>query len=165
MKHLLNHSLLILFLLLPAAALALQTGDVAVNCQATLADGEKNLDLSAYKGKVILIDFWATWCPPCKKSMPFLNNFRNEKQTDGFEIIAINVDENTEEAKQFLTNNPVDYLIAFDSNGNCPSAFDVKAMPSSYLVDKTGKIRLVHLGFRDGDETIIREHVTKLLAE
>jgi peroxiredoxin len=97
--------------------------------------------------------------------MPFLNSFRNEKQKDGFEIIAINVDENTDEAKQFLTNNPVDYQIAFDPDGNCPSAFDVKAMPSSYLVDKTGKIRLVHLGFRDGDETIIREQVTKLLAE
>lgn len=165
MKHLLNHSLLILFLLLPAAALALQAGDVAVNCQATLADGEKNLDLSAYKGKVILIDFWATWCPPCKKSMPFLNSLHNEKQTAGFEIIAINVDEDTEEAKQFLTTNPVNYSLAFDPNGNCPAVFDVKAMPSSYLVDKTGKIRLVHLGFRDGDDTIIREQVTQLLAE
>lgn len=149
----------------PFITIAAEVGQETPQCEALLANTQQALDLNTYKGKVVLIDFWATWCPPCKKSMPFLNSFRNEKQKDGFEIIAINVDENTEEAKQFLTNNPVDYPIAFDSKGSCPSVFDVKAMPSSYLVDKSGKIRLVHLGFRDGDETIIRQHVTQLLAE
>lgn len=157
--------ILALLSLQPSTTLAAETGQEPPQCEAVMANNQQTLDLNTYKGKVVLIDFWATWCPPCKKSMPFLNSFRNEKQKEGFEIIAINVDENTEEAKQFLTNNPVDYPIAFDSKGSCPSVFDVKAMPSSYLVDKSGKIRLVHLGFRDGDETIIREHVTQLLAE
>lgn len=144
---------------------AANEGQTVPNCQAEMPNTGAKLDFNAYKGKVVLVDFWATWCPPCKQSMPFLNGLRNEKHKEGFEIVAINVDENSEEAKQFLTENPVDYTTAFDPSGNCPGAFDVKAMPSSYLIDKTGTIRLVHLGFRDGDDITIREHVDKLLAE
>lgn len=157
--------LLAVILTLSSHAYATDQGQTVPSCQATLADTGAQLDFNAYKGKVVLVDFWATWCPPCKKSMPFLNSLRNEKQKDGFEIVAINVDENSDEAKQFLAANPVDYLMAFDPNGNCPGVFDVKAMPSSYLVDKTGTVRLVHLGFRDGDEATIQQHVEKLLAE
>jgi thiol-disulfide isomerase/thioredoxin len=154
-------------ILLAAAplALAVEENQIPPQCAATLAGSAEKLDIGAYKGKVLLIDFWATWCPPCKKSMPFLNGLRNEHLKDGFEIIAINVDENSEEAKQFLGNNPVDYVMAFDPKGDCPAKFDVKAMPSSYLVDKTGKIRKVHLGFRDEDQAMIREQVSALLAE
>jgi len=157
-------STLMLLAVAPLAQ-AVQEGQSPPQCAATLAGGAEKLDLSAYKGKVVLIDFWATWCPPCKKSMPFLNGLRNERLKDGFEIIAINVDENSEEAKQFLGSNPVDYLMAFDPKGDCPAKFDVKGMPSSYLVDKTGKIRKVHVGFRDEDQAMIREHVSSLLAE
>jgi peroxiredoxin len=97
--------------------------------------------------------------------MPFLNKLRNLQQKNGFEILAINVDENIEEAKSFLTQNPVDYKMAFDPEGDCPQKFAVKAMPSSYLIDKTGKIRLVHLGFRDEDQKLIEEQVSSLLGE
>jgi len=121
------------------------------------------LDLSEYKNKVLLIDFWATWCPPCKQSMPFLNALRNELADKGFEIIAINVDEETEVAQHFLNNYPVDYPVVFDPKGHCPLAYDVKAMPSSYFVDKKGKIRYVHLGFRHQDELEIRTRVLELL--
>ena len=144
---------------------AIEVGQTIPHCQATMAGGTSTLDFSNYKGKVILVDFWATWCPPCKKSMPFLNGLQNKLPKDSFEIIAINVDEDTEAAKQLLNDNPIDYQIAFDPQGNCPGVFDVKAMPSSYLVDKTGKVTLIHLGFRDGDEAIIREHISALLSE
>lgn len=165
MNPLSNRLIFCFLLLVSATGHALETGTPPPNCLATLANGEKNLDLGEFKGRVILIDFWATWCPPCKKSMPFLNSLRNKHQKEGFEIVAINVDEDTQTAKEFLKSNPVDYALAFDAKGDCPSVFDVKAMPSSYLVDKTGTIRLVHLGFRDGDEQIIRENVEKLLNE
>lgn len=144
---------------------AAEEGQPAPACNAKLAGSDTNLDLNAYKGKVVLIDFWATWCPPCKQSMPFLNSLRNERQQDGFEVVAINVDEDSEAAKQFLQQNPVDYTMAFDPAGDCPKNFDVKAMPSSYLIDKTGTVRLVHLGFRDEDRGPLTEQVNKLLAE
>jgi len=155
----------LLFLTIAPFAQAAQEGNPPPQCAATMAGSTEKLDLSAYKGKVVLIDFWATWCPPCKKSMPFLNGLRNERLKDGFEIIAINVDEDSEEVRQFLSNNPVDYVMAFDPKGDCPAKFEVQAMPSSYLVDKTGKIRKVHLGFRDEDQAVIREQVSALLAE
>ena len=151
--------------LLSTMTLAAEVGQSLPNCTASLATTATAIDFSAYKGKVVLVDFWATWCPPCKQSMPFLNSLRNQRLQDGFEIIAINVDENSDEANQFLQQNPVDYIMAFDPNGSCPASFGVKAMPSSYLVDKTGKIRMIHLGFRDEDQSTITEQVSKLLAE
>lgn len=113
----------------------------------------------------MLIDFWATWCPPCKKSMPFLSGLRNELLEKGFEVIAINVDENSEEAQRFLNLHPVDYITAFDPTGECPRVFEVQAMPSSYLVDRQGKVRMVHLGYRDEDREGIRKQVEALLGE
>lgn len=169
------HSLFITMkksLLVPLAYLAyvsstqaVEVGQPTPDCSATIATGNSKLDMSTYQGKVVLVDFWATWCPPCKKSMPFLNSLRNQLAKDGFEVVAINVDENSDEAKEYVANNPVDYKMAFDPSGDCPNQYQVKAMPSSYLIDKTGKIRHVHLGFRDEDQPLIREQVSSLLSE
>lgn len=127
--------------------------------------GESPLNLQAYSGKVVLVDFWATWCPPCKQSMPFLNALRNQLSDKGFEIIAVNVDEDTDQAKAFLAEMPVDYPNLFDAAGHCPRDFEVKAMPSSYLIDRRGTLRAVHLGFREGDQTSLRQQIEALLAE
>jgi len=145
----------VLLFLFCSSISAVEIGDSIPSCN--------RLDLSEYKNKVLLIDFWATWCPPCKQSMPFLNALRNELADKGFEIIAINVDEETEVAQNFLNNYPVDYPVVFDPKGECPLAYDVKAMPSSYFVDKKGKIRYVHFGFRHQDESEIRARVLELL--
>jgi thiol-disulfide isomerase/thioredoxin len=162
----LSKSLALLLLMSSSLTHAVQEGQmVPQECPAKLADTVKNIDFSAYKGKVVLIDFWASWCGPCQKSMPFLNQLRNERQNDGFEVIAINVDEDTKEALQLLQEHPVDYVMAFDPKAECPKIFNVKAMPSSYFVDKAGKVRKIHLGYRDGDQTVIRELVSALLAE
>jgi len=134
-------------------------------CPAKINASEQNIDFEKYRGKVILIDFWATWCPPCKQSMPFLNALRNELVSQGFEIIAINVDDDREGALAFLKAYPVDYLLGFDSSGVCPSTFDVKAMPSSYFIDKQGRVRDIHLGYRENDQRYIRNKITELLAE
>lgn len=154
-----------LLALTPWFSQAANEGEPAPTCPSALSFDHKPLDLDAFRGKVILIDFWATWCPPCKKSMPFLNQLRNEKLQSNFEIIAVNVDEDSEEAKKYLESNPVDYPQFFDPKGQCPSLFAVKAMPSSYLVDKSGTIRKVHLGFRDEDQATLRERISALLSE
>ena len=157
--------LTLLLILRSSQAYALQEGQTAPQCPSALTDKGQKLDLTAYQGKVILIDFWATWCGPCQKSMPFLNGLRNEHLSEGFEIIAINVDENTEEAREFLKAHPVDYPVAFDPKGECAGIFNVEAMPSSFFIDKAGKVRKIHLGYRDGDQTEIREQISSLLAE
>jgi thiol-disulfide isomerase/thioredoxin len=161
-KHFLS---LALALTCHCTAQAAQEGQQTPDCPSALTESGDKLALSAYKNKVVLIDFWATWCPPCQKSMPFFNELRNQYLKDGFEIVAINVDEDSETAREFLKAHPVDYKIVFDPGGNCPAVFDVKAMPSSYLVDKTGKIRRIHLGFRDEDQALLREQISTLLAE
>lgn len=147
------------------ASQAAELGEPVPQCPAHLSESQTALDFGRYKGKVLLVDFWATWCGPCQKSMPFLNQLRNELQAEGFEIIAINVDEDSDEARRFLQTRSVDYPILFDPQGKCPSAFGVKAMPSSFFVDKTGKVRKIHLGFRETDQSEIRDQIAKLLAE
>jgi len=148
-----------------STANAVDINDQAKSCSATIAKGGASLDLKQYQGKVVYLDFWATWCPPCKQSMPFLNALRNELKGQGFEIVAISVDENPDEARQFLQKYPVDYVTAMDPTGQCPKQYDVMAMPSAYILDRQGKVRYIHLGFRERDEKEIREYILNLLAE
>lgn len=159
---------LVLFVLtfyLSGSAMALEVGNQSPTCQATFLDDGQPFSLDRYKNKVLYVDFWATWCPPCKKSIPFLNQLRNELVDKGFEIIAINVDENPDDTKRFLKKYPVDYVVAMDPAGNCPTAYNVMAMPSSYFVDRQGIVRRIHLGFRTSDEPDIRQQILSLLNE
>ncbi|MDD1620573.1 MAG: TlpA family protein disulfide reductase [Methylococcaceae bacterium] len=149
------------FLLNSGTCIAVEEGQNTPSCPALTKDA----DLGLYQGKVVLVDFWATWCPPCIKSMPFFNGLRNELAGSGFEILAINVDEENDAARQFLQTHPVDYKIAFDPGAECPKIFEVKAMPSSYLLDKSGKVRKIFLGYRDSDQASIKSEIKALLAE
>lgn len=158
--------LLFLFLTIPFEPVnAIEVNDTAISCPAILEVEKSPLDIKKYQGKVIYLDFWATWCPPCKKSMPFLNSLRNEFVEKGFEIVAINVDEVSDDARIFLQQHPVDYAIAMDPSGQCPEKYGVMAMPSAYFIDRQGQIRFIHLGFRERDEKEIRHRVLELLAE
>jgi thiol-disulfide isomerase/thioredoxin len=161
-----NLPLLILPLVLNCSNVyAVEEGQPSPACPAVLTETSTSVDPNTFKGKVVLIDFWATWCPPCLKSMPFFNGLRNELLKNGFEIVAINVDEDSETARQFLQSHPVDYKMAFDPKGECPKIFDVKGMPSSYLIDKKGVVRKIHIGYRESDQTQLREHIQALLGE
>ncbi len=128
-------------------------------------DNKQIIDPAKLNGKVVLIDFWATWCPPCIQSMPFFNKLQHELKDEGFEILAVNVDEEQSVVTEFLKAHPVDYPIVYDPEGHCPRAYELKAMPSSYLLDKSGKIRQVFLGFRDSDQNTIKSEIKQLLTE
>jgi thiol-disulfide isomerase/thioredoxin len=115
--------------------------------------------------KVVYMDFWASWCGPCGQSLPFLNELQSQMKNQGLEVVAVNLDENRQDADEFLAKHPVGLTIAADPEGHCPNAYGVQAMPSSFLIDRHGKVRHIHLGFRPGDRDGLRNHIAALLAE
>ena len=123
------------------------------------------LKLSELKGKMVLIDFWASWCAPCLRSMPLYNELYSRYKDKGLEILAINVDNPIEDGLDFLADTPLDFLIPSDLDGDVSELFEVIGMPSSYLVDADGTVRLVHMGFRDGDLEVIETAIQASLAE
>lgn len=162
---LLGKLILMVCVFIPLSASAISVGDTVPSFKARSIDGNKNVSVDDYRGKVVLIDFWASWCPPCLKSFPKYDDLRKEIGTTDFEIVAINVDENTEDAKKFLSKHPVAFPIAKDPKGVLPGVFGVKAMPTSFLIDKNGVVKYVHAAFKDGDIEKLKVEIEKLIAE
>ena len=132
-------------------------------------DDRKVVKLSDYKGKAVLIDFWASWCGPCRQSMPEYNALRNKLQkheaTKDFEILAINVDVTTEEALHFLERFPVDFPILEERSGNSQRDYDLLTLPTSFLIDPDGYIRFGHQGFNSGYIDYLEKEVRAILIE
>lgn len=144
---------------------ALETNDTAADCALTAIGDGRSLNLNQYRGKVLYVDFWASWCGPCAKSFSFLNELHDQLQDRGLQIVGINLDENRSDAEAFLAKYPANFNIAVDKDEQCARGFGVKAMPSSYLVGRNGVIRHVHLGFRAGEAQQLQVLVEQLLAE
>ncbi|MDQ7089539.1 MAG: TlpA disulfide reductase family protein [Methylococcales bacterium] len=125
----------------------------------------EKITLSDYKGKVIYLDFWASWCAPCRVSFPILDRLYQNHHQEGFEVIAINLDEEPEAARQFLKDNPIHFTVLRDSLGEVPERYQVDAMPTSFLIDKKGTIRHIHSGFSATDEADLKQRIEGLLAE
>lgn len=123
------------------------------------------MTLSSMKGKVVYVDLWASWCGPCRVSLPILNGIREKYSADGFEVLAVNIDEDSMDAVDFLTKHPVSYPVLLDPESSVPSVYEPKGMPTAYLIDKNGVVRYVHASFNKGDEVEIEEKILKLLAE
>ena len=140
-------------------------GDTAppVILPALSTDGD--LSLKSLRGKVVYLDFWASWCGPCRVSFPLLEKLRDEMGPSGFEVFAISVDEVEAEARQFLTELPVSYPVVRDGTGATPQVFGILGMPTGYLIDREGVVREVHEGFRKSDIEKLRAAVIELLGE
>ena len=138
-------------------------GQAAPNCALNPLGGGSAMDLKKYQGKVVYVDFWASWCGPCAQSFPFMNKLHSELQGKGLEIIGVNLDEEPAEAKAFLAKTPAKFTVLADAGGQCPQAYGVKAMPSSYLIDRQGVVRHVHLGFKPSEAAQLRQQVEALL--
>jgi len=151
-------------LLAPAAA-ALEEGKPAPLFSVPLLDGNGTLSLADYRGKVVYLDFWASWCAPCLVSLPLLEELRREFPGDRFQILAVNVDRDSEKARRFLGERPVGYPSGADPEGRVPERFEIETMPTSFLLDGRGVIRHVHRGFRRGDVPDLREQIRRLLAQ
>jgi len=124
-----------------------------------------SLDLSAHQGKVVIVDFWASWCVPCRRSFPWMNAMQAKYRDDGLVIIAVNMDADSNEAANFLSEYPADFEIVYDPDGALAREYDVIAMPSSYVFDRQGLQIARHLGFKvskqDEYESILAEALSQ----
>ena len=119
--------------------------------------------LENLKGKVVYLDFWASWCKPCAKSFPWMNRIKQSYADQGFEILAVNLDKDKELADEFLSKMNVNFLVAFDEEGKSAAAYKLKGMPSSYLIGRDGRVYASHIGFRDKDKDQLEQAIRKLL--
>ena len=113
--------------------------------------------------KFTLLNFWASWCAPCVLSLPLYNEMHHKYKDQGLEVIAVNVDNPIEDGLDFLLDTPLDFLIPQDPEGDISELFGVIGMPSSYLISPDGTVKMVHMGFRNGDMQTIEEEVVKVL--
>jgi len=120
--------------------------------------------ISDFKGDVLYVDFWATWCPPCRKSFPWMESMNEKYKSLGFKVIAVSLDTKRDVIDQFLKSMSAHFTIAHDPSGDSASAFKVKGMPSSYLIDRKGNIYKTHVGFNDNDKASLEAAIKSLLS-
>jgi cytochrome c biogenesis protein CcmG, thiol:disulfide interchange protein DsbE len=149
---------------LTAAVTASGQGTQAPDVTLTV-DGGPNIRLSELKGKVVLMDFWASWCIPCRASFPAMNTLQKELREKGLAVVAVNVDEQRRDADRFLAERPHTMAVAFDPQGKAAEAFNLKGMPSTVLVDRHGEIRFTHMGYTEKTLAQFRSEILLLLGE
>jgi thiol-disulfide isomerase/thioredoxin len=161
------HSLLAITLLLLSPinqAVAINPGELAPEFTLLSADS-KQISLSDYSGKVIYLDFWASWCAPCRSTLPWMNELQSKFSKDNFSVIAVNLDQNSEKAKQLVEELGLNIPILYDSQGKIAKLFELPAMPTSYLINQRGELVRSYLGFRDGDSKAIETSIGELLLQ
>jgi thiol-disulfide isomerase/thioredoxin len=151
-------------LLVASAASALAPGDAPPAIDMPDQAGKK-VNLSELKGKVVVVDFWASWCGPCKQEMPVLEVLHKKYAKEGLVIVGVNIDNNPKKMNNFLRGTPVSFRIVHDRKLAVASKYEPETMPSSYFIARDGKIRYVHEGFRKKDAGEIEERIKGLLAE
>jgi len=146
---------------LAAADLA---GQVAPDFALKSSTGE-NLRLSEYRGDVVMINFWATWCGPCRQEMPLLNDLFNRYQRVGFSLLGVNIDDDSRRAMQMVEDLGVDFPVLFDETKAVSKLYQVEAMPVTVIVDREGTVRYVHHGYKPGYEDQYLTEIRTLLRE
>jgi peroxiredoxin len=142
---------------------AIEPGEQAPIFNAPQLEGKGNISLGNYRGKVVYLDFWASWCPPCLNSLPDLEKLRGEFPEQRFQILAVNLDKHAKKALKFLSEHPVGFPSVSNPAGDIPDKYGLETMPTSYLIDGKGFVRYVHRGYRSGDLDMIRDEVRKII--
>jgi cytochrome c biogenesis protein CcmG/thiol:disulfide interchange protein DsbE len=119
--------------------------------------------LERLRGKVIYVDFWASWCGPCRRSFPWMNAMNRKYGSRGLAIVAINVDKKPDDAARFLSEMPAEFTVVYDAPGVVPAAYAVKGMPSAYVIDQSGNVSAVEQGFRDESRAMLEQKIRALL--
>jgi thiol-disulfide isomerase/thioredoxin len=148
-------------LLAASSAQALEKGAPAPQFDLPGLDGA--IKLAKLQGKVVYVDFWASWCGPCRQSFPWMNEMQARYGGKGLQIVGVNVDAKSDDARQFLTTTPARFAIAFDPQGATPRSYGIKGMPSSVLIGPDGKVLLEHSGFREADRAELESKIQSAL--
>lgn len=128
-----------------------------------LPAAQGNVKLGDYKGKTVYLDFWASWCGPCKQSFPWMNDMQAKYGARGLQVIAVNLDAKAEDARTFLASVPAQFIIAYDPAGSSAQQYRIKGMPSSVLIGPDGKVISVHAGFNQGSRAELERQITTAL--
>lgn len=149
-----------------SVASAVEAGQPAPQFTLPSLAQDKPTALDSFKGKVVYLDFWASWCAPCRTSFPILNKLHEKLKAQGFEVVAINVDEDKSNAEKFLKEIPVSFTVLRDATGEwADKQYAVESMPTSFIIDKQGVIQMVHKGFTSDDVAELEHKITELLAK
>ncbi len=158
--HTLRRACLCLLAGAGSAALALEPGELAPALALAGVAGQQTVPVRA---KLTYVDFWASWCGPCRKSFPWMNEMQRKYAAQGLAIVAVNLDQERADADAFLQKIPAEFPIAFDPSGDAPTRYGVKGMPTSVLVGSDGRVLAVHAGFNEtgaaGVDETIRSHL------
>ncbi|MEK6787660.1 MAG: TlpA disulfide reductase family protein [Pseudomonadota bacterium] len=158
--------LLALFsVLLPNTALALSAGDVAPDFTLPDAAG-KPITLSSLRGQFVYVDFWASWCGPCRQSFPWMNQLSQRSRntapkTLALNVLAVNVDEHRADAAAFLRQLPASFTVVYDPAGTVAASYQLPGMPTSFLIGPDGRVRWTHIGFRPSDGSTLQAMILR----
>jgi len=125
--------------------------------------GNQTISLHGLSGKVAVVDFWATWCEPCKKSFPKLEALSAKYGSNGVEVVGVSEDDDASGIRDFAANLGAKFPLVWDENKNIASKWQPRTMPSTFILDRSGKIRFVHLGYHDDEEVVIESEIKSLL--
>ena len=129
------------------------------------AEPAQTVDLDALHGQVVYLDFWASWCAPCRQSFPWMEEMRQAHQAEGLTVIAVNVDHDRADAARFLKQFQPGFEVRFDPEGTLAQRFKVTGMPTSLIIDRHGRVRFTHVGFWPADGAVAAHEIRELLAE
>jgi peroxiredoxin len=124
-----------------------------------------NIKLSELRGQVVMVNFWASWCGPCRQEMPLLQQLYERYESLGFSLLGVNVDEDRAAADKILKELPVSFPILYDERSEVSQTYQVKAMPSTFMIDRDGQIRYLHKGYKPGYEDEYQQQIRELLRE
>ena len=130
-----------------------------------LPSAKGQVTLQDYRGKVVYLDFWASWCVPCRHSFPWMNAMQKNYGTKGLEVVTINMDKKRALADKFLKKYPANFTVAFDPEGKSAENYGVMGMPSSYIINRKGEIVYSHVGFREKTASKIESQIAGALAK
>jgi cytochrome c biogenesis protein CcmG, thiol:disulfide interchange protein DsbE len=125
--------------------------------------GTSKVDLAHLKGKVVYLDFWASWCPACQQAFPWLNTMQERYGARGLQVVGLSVEVKREEADAFLVDHPAGFLVGFDVANKVPRIYNVRGMPTSLLIGADGRIRLIHDGYTPADGAVLEKAIVEAL--
>ena len=158
----LSLSLVLVVAAVATARAEVKAGQPAADFDAATLAGS-SLKLSSLRGKVVLVDFWASWCEPCKKELPLLDKLAPRLHARGIEIVAVNIDDDRNKAAEFIRSHGLHLTVVADPSKKIVGSWEPPKMPSSFVVDKSGVVRAVHGGFEPGDEAKLEAELNALV--